>query len=275
VKKLALEKQVMFLLSRKNTIEGKNLIKTFEALNYTPQSIRNALTKLKKQSYITSVERGSYSLTANGLAAYNLSSNKENFYHKQWDRRWYLVFMEIPEILRKKRDAFRNKLLGLGFGHLYKSVYVYPWDLTNKVLDFIDLLEIEDYVTITVSQEFLLNKISPEGSPGPNSARAIWDIEELNHYYKEKQIWLEKYKSEFNHLITDPGRDILSIFTHYLSLRELRDDLIERDPMLPPEFLPGSWVGTTVLYTIDYQLELLGNLLSENPDYSAFVSGSD
>ncbi len=271
---MALEKQVMFLLSRKKSIEGKNLIRTFEAMNYTSQSIRNALTKLKKQSYITSIERGSYSLTANGLAAYNLSLNNENFYYKQWDRKWYLVFMEIPETSRKKRDAFRNKLLGLGFGQLYKSVYVYPWDITDKVLDFIDLLEIEEYVTITVSQEFLLNKISPEGSPGPNSARAIWDIEELNHYYQEKQIWLEKYKADLANLIKDPERDTLSIFAHYLSLRELREELIERDPMLPPEFLPSSWVGTTVLYTIDYQLDLLGNLLSEDPDYSAFVSKS-
>ncbi|KHF38216.1 PaaX family transcriptional regulator C-terminal domain-containing protein [Halalkalibacter okhensis] len=272
---MALEKQVMFLLTRKKTIEGRDLIRTFEALNYTPQSIRNVLTRLKKQSYIVSFERGFYSLTLNGLAAYNLSLNKDNFYYKQWDRKWYLVFMEIPETLRKKRDTFRNRLVGLGFGHLYKSVYVYPWNLTDKVLELIDLLELEDHVTITVSQEFLLNKISPEGSPGPNRASAIWNLEEINQYYLDKQLWLEKYKSEFNQLINDPDRDILSVFTHYLSLMEVKDDLLEKDPMLPPEFLPGSWVGTSVLSTVDYQLGLLGNLLSENPDYSAFVPRSD
>ncbi|MRX74349.1 hypothetical protein GJU40_19710 [Bacillus lacus] len=272
---MALEKQLMYLLSRKESIEGRDLIKTFEALNYTPQSIRNALTRLKKQSYIVSFERGSYSLTTSGLAAYNMSLNNNNFYYEKWDRRWYLIFMEIPETLRRKRDTFRNRLIGLGFGHLYKSVYVYPWNITDRVLELIDSLELEEYVTITVSQEFLYNKISPEGLPGPNSASAIWDIEGIKQCYMDKQIWLENYKSELNQLINDPQRDILSVFTHYLALMELKDDLLERDPMLPPEFLPGSWVGTSVLSTIDLQLGILGDLLSVNPDYSAFVSRKD
>lgn len=272
---MALETQLLFLLSKKETMAGKELINTLEALDYTSQSIRNALSKLKKHSYIKSIERGSYSLTESGLAVYNLTSRKDNFYAKQWDRKWYIVFMEIPETLRKKRDTFRSKLLGLGFGHLYKSVYVYPWDLTKKVLDVIDMLEIEDYVTITVCEEFLFNKISPEGSSGANKASRIWDIEELNRYYKKKLHWLETCKSDLHYEITNPDKNFLSMFTHYLLLKELKDDLFERDPMLPPEFLPGNWAGTTVLHTIDGQLKILENVLAESPYYSEFVCEHD
>lgn len=60
-------------------------------------------------------------------------------------------------MLRKKRDIFRRKLIQFGFGQLNKSVYVYPWDITKDVINIIDTLEIEDYVTILASNEFLLN----------------------------------------------------------------------------------------------------------------------
>ncbi|MBB4824785.1 phenylacetic acid degradation operon negative regulatory protein [Sporosarcina luteola] len=270
---MTVEKQLLYLLSKKREMEGKELINIFEEMNYTPQSIRNILSKFKRLSYIASLERGIYKITPVGLDAHSLYFNKDNFYTKHWNGTWYFVLLEIPETSRKKRDAFRKGLRDLGFGMLYKSVYVYPWNIINKVLNLVDSLEIEDYITIISSNEFLLNGINPEGSSGPNSARSIWDLEEINTNYKNIQTWLEtEYITKFNSLIKDKNRDSLQIFTNFLLLKEIRDDLLLADPMLPAEFLPGSWLGTSVLFSIDKHIQTLVALLPENSYYSSFVA---
>ncbi|MGM0939896.1 MAG: PaaX family transcriptional regulator C-terminal domain-containing protein [Bacillota bacterium] len=270
---MTVEKQVLYLLSKKPEMEGKELIKIFKAMNYTPQTIRNILSKFKGMDYITSLERGNYKITASGLDVYSLYSETENFYTKHWNGNWYLVFLEIPETLRKKRDAFRKGLLELGFGQLYKSVYVYPWNIINKVLNLVDSLEIEDYITIISSHEFLLNGIAPEGRSGPNKSSSIWNLEEINTNYKNLQIWLEnEYKPRINNLINDKSRDPLQVFTNFLTIKGIRDDLIIADPMLPAEFLPVSWLGTTVLFSIDKLIQTLVALIPENSYYYSFVA---
>ncbi|TDQ40878.1 PaaX family transcriptional regulator C-terminal domain-containing protein [Aureibacillus halotolerans] len=270
---MTVEKQLLYLLSKKVEMDGKELIRIFEEMNYTPQSIRNNLSKFKRMSYITSLERGIYKITPSGLNAYRLYAKKDNYYTEHWNGKWYVVFLEIPETLRKKRDAFRKGLLDLGFGMLYKSVYVYPWDVTDKVLHLIDSLEIEDYVTIISSNEFLLNGIDPEGRAGPNNARSLWNLEEINTTYKNIKIWIEKeYTPEFNRLVENKNRDTLHVFTNFLTLKEIRDDLLLADPMLPAEFLPGSWLGTTVLFSLDKFIQTLADLIPKDSYYSSFVA---
>lgn len=270
---MTVEKQLLYLLSKKVEMEGKELIHIFEEMNYTPQSIRNILSKFKRISYITSSERGIYKITSSGLDAYSLYSEKENFYTKDWNGKWFLVMSEIPETHRKKRDGLRKGLLELGFGMLYKSVYVYPWDIIHKVLNLIDSLEMEDYITIISSNEFLLNGIDPEGRTGPNNARALWNLEEINTNYEHIQTWLEsEYKPKFNRLINDKNRNPLQVFTNFLILKKVRDDLITADPMLPAEFLPGSWQGTIVLFQIDKLIQTLIAFIPADSYYSSFVA---
>ncbi|GAE32594.1 PaaX family transcriptional regulator C-terminal domain-containing protein [Halalkalibacter hemicellulosilyticus] len=263
---MAVEKQILRLLSIKADISGKELIDILETMNYTPQSIRNALSKLKKKSYVTSPKRGTYSITTNGFELYQLFNSKENFYDKQWDERWYLVFIEIPESIRNKRDAFRLKVTQLGFGQLYKGVYIYPWDITSKVLALIDSLEIENYVTILSSDTFHFNSISPEGGSGTNQASKIWNLTEIEQAYKEKQKWLEQqYHDSLD--LNEPS----TLLSNYLQLTEIRDALIEIDPMLPPQFLPGSWIGTHVLHSIDLSILSLIKRMPKSSSYYQYM----
>ncbi|KYG33344.1 PaaX family transcriptional regulator C-terminal domain-containing protein [Alkalihalobacillus trypoxylicola] len=268
---MALEDQIMFLLSKKKEMQGKEIIQIFEAQNYSNQTTRNALTKLKKLSYLSTVQRGCYSLTSKGLESYHVLRNKENFYHQKWNNNWIFVMLEIPEELRKKRDAFRNQLIRLGFGQLYKSVYVYPWDIRHKLFDLIDSLEIENYITILMGDTFILNPINPEGTPGPNSAEKIWNLPSIADIYVEKKAWLDEHYSLHNQLAIKPSSNLLTTFAQFLLLKELRDELITKDPMLPPEFLPGSWIGTKVLFEIENLLHSFAKILEKDGDYSVFV----
>ncbi|MFA9456877.1 PaaX family transcriptional regulator C-terminal domain-containing protein [Halalkalibacter sp. AB-rgal2] len=266
---MAVEKQILHLLSMNTDISGKELITILESMNYTPQSIRNTLSKLKKQSCISSPKRGIYSITANGFEVHQLFSGKENFYEKKWDQRWHLVFIEIPEAIRKKRDAFRIKITQLGFGQLYKGVYIYPWDVTSKVLTIIDSLEIENYVTILSSDTFHFNSISPEGGSGSNQASKIWNLNQIEQAYIEKQQYLKQTYPCKDSLVSNEPSTLLS---HYLLLTEMRNELIEIDPMLPPEFLPGSWIGTHVLHSIDSSILSLIKQMPKNSPYYRYMT---
>lgn len=268
---MSVEKQVLRLLSKKKEVTTRELIFILEAMNYTPQSIRNTLSKLKKQALVTTPKRSYYSLTVHGIESYDFFANKENYYDKQWDQRWYLVFIEIPEAIRQKRDIFRKKMTQLGFGQLYKGVYIYPWDLTASVLAIIDSLEIENYVTILSSDTFHFNAISTEGGSGSNQARTIWNLDQIEQAYQEKQKWLEdEFKLKWD-LLQFSKNEPLTLLTHYLQLTEMRDELIELDPMLPPEFLPGRWIGTQVIHSINHYIHFLIELMPKNSPYYPYM----
>ena len=258
---MTLEKQIMFLLERMDSLDGKEIIKILENHDFSDQSIRNALAKMKQQDYIRSIKRGTYSPTQKGIAFFSESKPKDNFYYETWNKQWLIVLIGIPESLRKKRDTFRSILMNGGFGHLYNNVYVYPWDISESIIDTIDTLEIEDYVTITQSGEFLFNKISDEGFSGANAARKLWDLDKISLMYEEKSKLVNESKHDILRLTKKPNSDYQILLSHFLRLTSIKDELINKDPMLPPDFLPGNWIGVDVLAAIEDQLNKLTSLL--------------
>jgi phenylacetic acid degradation operon negative regulatory protein len=272
VQSMTIENQTLYLLSKVQEIEGKEIIKIYEAMGYTPQSVRNIFSKLKKDHYIHSTGRSIYQITKAGKEFISSYYERENFYNQIWDNKWYMVLSEIPETLRKKRDTFRKSLLELSFGPLYKSVYIYPWDRTRDVLSIIDSLEIEEYVTILSSDDFIMNKISRDGSNANNQASRIWNLREVNDLYQAK---LEFYKTslepEIAELVSKKTQDYLQLFICYLKVNTLKNELLENDPMLPPEFLPGNWMGTHVLSTLSHATEKIKRLIPESSIYYKFL----
>ncbi|WP_139365736.1 hypothetical protein [Shouchella patagoniensis] len=51
----------------------------------------------------------------------------------------------------------------------------------------------------------------------------------------------------------------------------MKDELLHSDPMLPPEFLPGDWLGIDVLDTLTHQLTRLSALLGNDDAYVDFI----
>lgn len=269
---MTIEKQILHLMSKVEEIEGKELIKIYETMNYTPQTIRNLLSKLKKGKYIKSLNRSIYQITSLGKEIVTSSYTNKNYYNEKWDGKWYIILMEIPEVERKKRDVFRRNLIQLGFGQLYKSTYIYPWDISQAVINIIDSLEIEEYVTILASNEFILNDISTEGYPGMNKATKIWDIEKINDVYKEKLNWFKHdFEPTIVELLNGQNKDPLKIFSNYLQISEAINELLSIDPMLPPEFLPMSCIGTNVLSEFYRSHHSLATLIPKDCFYYKFV----
>ncbi|MCD6148391.1 CRISPR-associated endonuclease Cas2 [bacterium] len=52
---------------------------------------------------------------------------------RKWDKKYRIVFFDIPNITRIKRDALRGKLKELGFFRLQQSVWVYPYECRKEI----------------------------------------------------------------------------------------------------------------------------------------------
>lgn len=63
-----------------------------------------------------------------------------------WDGKWRLVISDIPEKFKYKRNALREKLRGLGFIELQKSVFVFPYKCKNEINFILEVLELRTEV---------------------------------------------------------------------------------------------------------------------------------
>jgi DNA-binding transcriptional regulator PaaX len=81
----------------------------------------------------------------------------------KWDGKWWIVIFDIPEKLKKARDALRWKLKELGFYELQKSVFVFPYECKDEIdfiIEFFNLRRFVRYgVLESIDNELHLKKI--------------------------------------------------------------------------------------------------------------------
>lgn len=53
--------------------------------------------------------------------------------NKKWNGKWFIVFFDVPEIQRNKRDYLRKFLKTLGFYQYQQSVYIFPFDCKKEI----------------------------------------------------------------------------------------------------------------------------------------------
>ena len=66
---------------------------------------------------------------------------------KPWDSKWRLVFFDIPEIERTKRNALNQKLKVLGFKQLQFSIWVHPFPCRQEIEAVCEILTVRPYVS--------------------------------------------------------------------------------------------------------------------------------
>lgn len=73
----------------------------------------------------------------------NLRPKKE-----KWDGKWRIVFFDVEEEKRKKRDDLRRYLKKLGFYQMQKSVWVCPYDCDKEVKYIREILGVPHEVKV-------------------------------------------------------------------------------------------------------------------------------
>jgi len=94
---------------------------------------------------------GELALTQKGRLK-SLESLLNNLKNKKdkWDGKWRMVCFDIPEKYKQGRDALRNKLKGIGFRELQKSVFVAPYDCKDEIALLVELFNLDKYVRFGV-----------------------------------------------------------------------------------------------------------------------------
>ena len=64
----------------------------------------------------------------------------------KWDGEWRIVIFDIPERLKKAREALRNKLTNLGFMKLQESVFVFPHECEDEINFIVEVFLIRPFV---------------------------------------------------------------------------------------------------------------------------------
>lgn len=92
---------------------------------------------------------GSYvfTLTDKGkLRTFSYSFADMQITKAKWDRKWRFVIFDIPETLKKSRDALREKLRSLGFYELQKSVFIFPYKCGDEIEFIVEFFQLRKYV---------------------------------------------------------------------------------------------------------------------------------
>lgn len=258
----SVEKQLLFLLTAKETIDTKEFISIFLERNYSSQSIRNLLSQLKKQNYIQSTARATYQITEEGKRFVQSINQKTSRYGKYWDGNWDMVLVEMPEAERKKRDQFRQQMFQLGFGLLYKSVYISPWVYEQELQDIIDRLEMDQWTTVFRGKM--------KQSLPAERAWNIWNLNQVDQVYHEKQHWFQSQFCPKAEKILSLKND-LAVFGLFLDLGEAIADITLNDPILPDELLPKQWAGRKIIRDFHGFLEQIAKEIPQQSTYYPFV----
>jgi phenylacetic acid degradation operon negative regulatory protein len=261
---LSIEKQILFLLTKKNELSAKELVQIYTKRGYKEQSIRNVLSRLKKEEYIRAGNRSMYSIIEKGQDFLAFVNRKPWQYDIEWRNMWYFVHFEIPETLRTKRDQLRYQLIQLGFGQLYKGVYISPWDYRKQLLSLVRQNGVEEYVMLSEAS-VLINDITKE------RVAAVWPLAEVHGLYEERWSWYQtQFLPSLNKEIQG-GMDPLELFALYLHIGEVISEISLKDPMLPLSLLPSNWIGRQVISELYRSFQSFTTLIPRDSVYFEFL----
>lgn len=72
--------------------------------------------------------------------------------HK-WDGKWFLVFFDVPEAQRNKRNYLRKFLIKLGFYPYQQSVYLFPYECEKEVELIKKIVEGAKYIKYIIAEK--------------------------------------------------------------------------------------------------------------------------
>jgi DNA-binding transcriptional regulator PaaX len=71
----------------------------------------------------------------------------------KWDRKWRIVMFDIPERLKRLREALRFHFKEIGLIELQKSVLVYPYPCSNEIEFILELYNARRYVRFVLADK--------------------------------------------------------------------------------------------------------------------------
>lgn len=123
--------------------------------SFDSRQLSQALYKLKNRNIINIIDKNNKTiilLTEKGKKKkleYDIDNIKIGKPDK-WDGKWRFLMFDIPESKKNAREAFRNKIIDLGFVRFQKSVWIYPYSCDDEINFIAEIFLIAPYLTLLV-----------------------------------------------------------------------------------------------------------------------------
>jgi phenylacetic acid degradation operon negative regulatory protein len=215
-----------------------SLINTLASLGISHRRVRTAVYRLVQDDILANAQQGRrsfYSLTANGRRQFDAATHRIYAEQKQdWDQRWCLVLTGSLE--PSGRQALRKELQWMGFGQLASDVMAHPRPDRSRLKRCLQALDCSDSV-VTFDA----------ATPGKQNAMGVatlvshaWDLIGMEQAYAAYLSAFDPLRERIaKHPAISPAD---AFFVRTFLIHEYRK-IILRDPGLPHELLPATWLG--------------------------------
>jgi phenylacetic acid degradation operon negative regulatory protein len=224
-----------FVLPREEPAWTSTLVDALGMFEVEEKSARQALARIAAEGWLSPDRVGRrvrWSLTGPGRRL--LVEGAERIYgfgsgEPNWDGRWLIVLVSIPESLRDLRHRLRTRLSWAGFGSPAPGVWITPRPGAEA-----DAKLILDELALTGQA---MSFVASYGALGAESdmVAAAWDLGGVAERYRA-------FIDEFGALRPRTPDDVFRAQTRLVHEWRRFPFL---DPQLPAVLLPPHWIGTT------------------------------
>jgi phenylacetic acid degradation operon negative regulatory protein len=210
------------------------LLRVFATLGVEDHACRQLLARSTRSGWLSRVRDGRavrWTLDVRGRALVDEGLRRSAAFlddDRDWDERWLVLHVNVPQDRRTTRKRLYGGLDWLGFGNPTAGVWITPHtERVDELTRLVAALELEQTSLAMTGHSVDLGVSEAE------LVTRAWDLTELDAAYRR---FLEQ--DDANPEPTTPDE----ILTSYLELLNLQQRFMRRDPQLPAALQP-EWVG--------------------------------
>jgi phenylacetic acid degradation operon negative regulatory protein len=218
-----------YAMPRQGAVWQESLVGALVTLGHTEQTSRQAVARSTRDGWLAGERLGRRTrMTVSPETTRMLEVGRERIFgfgrEHEWDRRWLVVVLRIPEERRRVRHHVRTRLARAGMGSLGGGVWIAPHADREPLVAA--ALEAAGATAEAVSFR------ADMGSLGrPEDVVGAWDFEELAGEYA-------RFLGRFSPL---RPRGRVAVFRAQTELVHAWRRIAFLDPDLPSELLPRGW----------------------------------
>lgn len=233
-----------YVLPADGTAWTSAVLAVFERLGINEKAARQALMRTSKAGWLDAVKAGRrtrWQLTP--AAKQLLTDGAERIYAfgpaRDWDGRWILVHVRIPETGRGARHVVRTRLAWAGFGSLGAGLWISP----HPEREHEAVTVLRDAGVAGDAQVFVAKRTGPADIKA--MVRQAWDLAAIEAEYEQ---FNEQFRARRPNDVLATQLELVHAWRRFPSI----------DPALPRELLPRGWSGAKAarLFTERHELWL-------------------
>jgi phenylacetic acid degradation operon negative regulatory protein len=218
-----------FVLPRGEPVWQETLVNALASLGYTQPAARRAVSRSRNDGWLIAERQGRRArMSLSDETAELLSTGAARIYSFgdswEWDGRWLVLVLRVPEQRREVRHQLRSQLAWAGLGSLGGGVWLTPH--VEREAEFAAAIREAPAADATS----FVAELGAIGDPR-SVAAAAWDLNNVSEHY---QRFIEDFE---NVRPTSPE----GCFRMQTLLVHAWRKFPFLDPDLPPQFLPQRW----------------------------------